>query len=357
MPIQRRTLIVWLAGFAIWTALAALVSAQGAIWTMYRGDTVDWVELFAFGLADWYTCGLFVPLLVYTTRRWPLDRRQLFTRIPIQATLIAAVSVAKIALFMPVRDRLIPRNTLTFTDSLARGLISEIVAFGAVVGALHAIEFYRRYRDGETKLLQLQARLSDAQLRALRAQLNPHFLFNTLNAATTLLHRDPDRADVMLTRLGELLRLTLRSDPSHEVPLSEEIAVLERYLGIMRTRFSDRVTVHCDVDPRAADGLVPSFILQPIVENAFEHGIAKLKRPGEVHIQARAANASLVLTVRDDGPGLESVEPGGVGLANTRNRLAELYGPAGTLHMFSPKEGGTIVEVRLPLRSAAGAPA
>jgi sensor histidine kinase YesM len=161
----------------------------------------------------------------------------------------------------------------------------------------------------------------------------------------------------MLTRLGELLRLTLRTDPSHEVPLSEEIAVLERYLGIMRTRFSDRVTVHCDVDPRAADGLVPSFILQPIVENAFEHGIAKLKRPGEVHIQARAADALLVLTVRDDGPGLESVEPGGVGLANTRHRLAELYGAAGTLQMFSPKEGGTIVEVRLPLRSAAPVPA
>jgi len=158
---------------------------------------------------------------------------------------------------------------------------------------------------------------------------------------------------VMLTRLGELLRLTLRSDPDHETPLHEEMAVLERYLAIMRMRFADRVTVDCAVDPAVANALVPSFILQPIVENAFEHGVARTQRPGRIEIEARPAQQSLVLVVHDNGPGPSNGESGnGVGLSNTRRRLAELYGVDGSLSMFNPAGGGTTVEVRLPLRLA-----
>jgi two-component system, LytTR family, sensor kinase len=353
---QGRTVVAraapWLAGFVVWTALACLLSAETAIWLRYRGDPIDWKSLLAFRIADWYSCGVFLPLFVYATRRWPLDRRHLALRLPLHTVLVVGSSVAKIALFRPVKDLLGRPDDVPLSQAVARGIISEMLAFCAVAAALHAFEFYRRYRERETLTAQLQARLSDAQLRALRAQLNPHFLFNTLNAVTTLLHRDPDRADAMLTRLGELLRFTLRADPAHEIPLHEEIAVLDRYLSIMRMRFSDRVTVHCDVDARAATSLVPSFILQPIVENAFEHGIAKLKRPGEVHIEARMADASLVLTVRDDGPGPRSADHAGVGLTNTRRRLAELYGTRGSLQMLAPAGGGTIVELRMPFRAA-----
>jgi two-component system, LytTR family, sensor kinase len=351
MP-QRRTVVAWASGFLIWTALATLLSAETAIFLRFRGEPVDWANLLKFRLADWYSCGVFLPLFVFATRRWPLDLTHLGTRLPIHTALILGSSVAKIALFRPIRELLGASNTMPLSESIARGIISETVAFGCVAAALHALEFHRRYRERETLTAQLQARLSDAQLRALRAQLNPHFLFNTLNAVTTLLHRDPDRADAMLTRLGELLRFTLRADPAHEIPLDEEIAVLERYLSIMRMRFSDRVTVHCDVDPKAAGSLVPSFILQPIVENAFEHGIAKLRRPGEVRIEARASGTAVILTVRDDGPGPQASDHDGVGLTNTRRRLAELYGALGTLEMRSPSGGGTIVEMRLPLRTA-----
>jgi signal transduction histidine kinase len=349
---QRSTVATWIAGFVAWTALACLLSAETAIWLSFRGEPVDWRNLLVFRLADWYSCGVFLPLFVYATRRAPLDRRHLASRLPLHAAIILGSSVAKIALFRPVKELLGRPDTVPLSEAIARGIISESVAFAAVAAVLHAVEFYRRYRERETQTAQLQARLSDAQLRALRAQLNPHFLFNTLNAVTTLLHRDPDRADAMLTRLGELLRFTLRADPAHEIPLHEEIAVLERYLSIMRMRFSDRVTVHCDVEPRAATSLVPSFILQPIVENAFEHGMARLKRPGEVHIEARTADSSLVLTVRDDGPGPEAADHVGVGLSNTRRRLAELYGTRGSLELRSPAGGGTIVEVRLPFRLA-----
>ena len=351
---RRATAIWWVAGFAVWTGLALLSALQMVIGLNHRGFPVDVPYLIVTRLADWYACGVFIPLLVVITRRWPLDRRHLATRIPLHALVLVGSALGKIAIDMPLQDAIRVESggtVLTLADRIAMGGIMETIAFACVAAALHAMEFYRRYRERETLALQLQARLSDAQLRALRAQLNPHFLFNTLNAATTLLHRDPNAADSMLTRLGELLRLTLRSDPEHETPLREEIALLERYLAIMRTRFSDRVTVRCDVQPAVEDALVPSFILQPLVENAFEHGVARLQRPGTIDIGARAAGGTLVLTVTDDGDGPSHHGNGnGVGLANTRHRLAELYGTAAQLTLEPGRHGGTIAEVRLPLR-------
>lgn len=186
---HRRSLVAWiapwLAGFVAWTALACLLSAETAIWLAYRGDAIDWKSLLGFRLADWYSCGAFVPLFVYATRRWPLERRHLPFRLALHGVLTFAASVGKIALFRPVKGFLGRPDDIPFSQAVARGIISEMLAFGAVAAALHAFEFYRRYRERETLNVQLQARLSDAQLRTLRAQLNPHVLFNTLNAVTT----------------------------------------------------------------------------------------------------------------------------------------------------------------------------
>jgi sensor histidine kinase YesM len=265
------------------------------------------------------------------------------------------VSAGKILLFEPVRLALDLRGP-GLKNTFVGGFISEFVAFAATAAAIHALEFYRRYRDREQLSQQLQARLTDAQLRALRAQLNPHFLFNTLNAVSTLLHRDPERADEMLTRLGDLLRVTLRADPEHEIPLSEELALLERYVEIMRMRFPDRLTVVTAVDPSVARALVPSFVLQPLVENAFEHGVARVNGPARVDVEARpsAGGDAVILRVRDDGPGLGQSPPDtghGVGIANTRQRLREMYGAQGTLELSSPPGGGTLVEVQVPWRA------
>ena len=355
----------WIAGFLGWTALALLSVLQYAVRNWYRGQPIQWASVSTFLVADWYTCGVFIPLLVVVTRRWPVDRRHLATRLPMHVALLIAASLGKLALDLPVQQMLGIASDRTFAASIAGAGITEVIAFACVAAALHAIEFYRRYRERETQALQLQARLSDAQLRALRAQLNPHFLFNTLNAATTLLHRDPHAADAMLTRLGDLLRITLRFDPEHETPLREEMELLDRYLAIMQVRFSDRVTIRREIDPGVADAPVPSFILQPLLENAFEHGVAKLQRRGTIEIAARAHGRTLVLSVRDDGPGAASdrgnhgerhdgtastANGNGVGLTNTRTRLSELYGDAGSLTLAHPADGGTIVEVRIPLR-------
>ena len=351
VSIRRANLIWWIAGFGISTAFAFLNVAEAIVRMSYFNQPVHLGRIVSIALADWYTCALFFPLFVVAIRRWPLDRQHLATRLPLHLGLTLAAVVGKYAIYLPIRARLTDSTQPPFVQGVAVSAISEAIAFGCVAAVLHAIEFYRRYREREMFSLQLQARLSDAQLRALRAQLNPHFLFNTLNAATTLLHRDADGADAMLTRLGELLRLTLRSDPDHETVLTEELALLDRYLAIMRIRFSDKVTVASTVDPRVTHALVPSFVLQPIVENAFEHGVARLQRPGHIAIEALPVNDSLVLSVHDNGDGPGPTEHGtGVGLANTRRRLAELYGDAASLELVAPPGGGTLVEVRLPLR-------
>jgi len=351
MSPRRANLIWWIASFAVATAFAFLYTAQTIVRLSYWDETIHIGRIISLALADWYTCAIFFPLFVVAIRRWPLDRRNLATRLPLHIALTLAAVVGKYALYLPIRAALTDSTQPPFVQGVAMSAISEAIAFGCVAAVLHAIEFYQRYRERETYSLQLQARLSDAQLRALRAQLNPHFLFNTLNAATTLLHRDPDGADAMLTRLGELLRLTLRADPDHETTLSEEVALLDRYLDIMRIRFSDRVTIESNVHPDVSNALVPSFILQPIVENAFEHGVARLQRPGLIEIDAKPDGAALVLAVRDNGPGPSVTDgEGGVGLANTRRRLAELYGDQASLQMRAAPGTGTTVEVRLPLR-------
>lgn len=348
--------VPWVAGAAVWTALPLLLAAQTAIWLTYRNEPIDWSALLAFRIADWYACGVFIPLLVWATRRWPVNRQRLAVRLPMHLALVAAVSAAKMILFDPIAAWL-GRPSPGLVHTFARGYIHEIVAFAATAAAIHAIEFYRRYREREVLSEQLQARLTDAQLRALRAQLNPHFLFNTLNAVTTLLHRDPHRADAMLTRLGELLRLTLRADPDHEIPLEEEMSLLDRYLDIMRMRFPDRVTVSCLVDPSVARALVPSFVLQPLVENAFEHGVAVASGAAHVDVEARRSSdgESVLLRVRDDGPGFDRTvrrNGSGVGISNTRQRLQEMYGAAASLELSTPASGGTLVEVRIPYRAA-----
>lgn len=349
----RNKVIVWSCGLAVWTALACLMSVETAIWLAYRGEHIDWAGLIVFRIADWYSCGVFVPVLLYATRRWPIGRRNLGPRLALHIALSLAAATGKIVLFRPVRAALSNQDLVPLSEALARGIISESIAFLSVAAALHAIEYYARFRERGKLAAQLQARLSDAQLRALRAQLNPHFLFNTLNAVTALLHRDPDRADSMLTRLGEVLRLALRADPAHEVTLHEEMAVLEPYLSIMRVRFADRVAVECNIDPETLNAIVPSFILQPVIENAFEHGMAPLKRPGSVYIESRITGSSLILAVRDDGPGPSPREHDGVGLSNTRKRLFELYGDSSTMDVVGLPGGGTIAEMRMPLRWSA----
>jgi two-component system LytT family sensor kinase len=236
-------------------------------------------------------------------------------------------------------------------------LPSVLTVFLGVVGTGHALRAVLRRREQEAQEDRLRAQIADARLAALREQLHPHFLFNTLQTVSTLLRRDPDAAEAVLGRLSELLRRTLAREAAHEVPLAEELHFLALYVAIQQTRFGDRLAVRTEVDPRARGALVPHLVLQPLVENAIRHG-AELRGGGRVEVSAHLRDGRLVLRVADDGPGLPerwSARPGGVGLANTRARLQALYGDRCRLLLERPAEGGLTVTVALPFRSAPGA--
>jgi signal transduction histidine kinase len=343
--------MLWLVGFGAWTALALLAMTQSALSLAYRGQRVQWPQLMAAGLLDWYTCALFIPPLLWLVRRMPLERTTWPTRLPIYLATTLAFAIAKYALTVPLVHRIFGAQR-TLGSVLAGNMISEMMIFWAVVGVLHAVEFYRRFREREAQAMSLRAQLGESQLAALRAQLHPHFLFNALNAATTLVHRDANAADAMLTQLGELLRHSLRSDARHETSLRDELVFLDRYLSIMRTRFGDQLTVHRQIPSALDEALVPTFVLQPLVENALEHGVSRLEGGGCVEIEAAREGDTLILAVRDNGSGESSASSDGlgIGLANTRARLAALYGARAELRLTPRPGGGMEAALRLPLR-------
>ena len=347
----------WLVGFGAWTALALLATMQTAMSFSMRGQPIEWPRLLTWRAIDWYSCALFVPPLVWLVRRWPLERATWPRRLPMYIGVTMIAAIAKYALLFSLQGAVMgpTARMQSFGMVLAGNAISEVMIFWAVVGVLHAVEFYRRYREREALTLELRSQLSQSQLDVLRAQLHPHFLFNVLNAATVLVHRDPDAADAMLTRLGELLRHALRSDPRHETPLREELELLDRYLDIMRTRFGDRLTVRRTIPADVESALVPTFVLQPLVENALEHGVDRVEGSAHVEINAERDGDHLALRVRDNGAGecADGHAGLGIGLTNTRARLAALYGEAASLALRPRSGGGTEVVLRLPFRSLA----
>jgi two-component system, LytTR family, sensor kinase len=241
-----------------------------------------------------------------------------------------------------------PSGTWRLDMILARGFASETIAFWALIGIVYGVEYHRRYRERELHAARLEAELASARLDALTAQLQPHFLFNTLNSISTLMRRDVDAADEMLAHLSGLLHRTLRQQDRHEIPLSEELELLRHYLDIMQIRFHDRLAVRMEIDEQLTGARVPPFILQPLVENAIRHGIGRKPGAGTIEIAARRVADSIEISVRDDGEGHAGGDEG-VGLSNTRRRLRELYGERGRLELRGCEGGGLCAVLRIPL--------
>jgi len=226
-------------------------------------------------------------------------------------------------------------------------------AYIALIGLAHAGVFHRRYREREQQATLLTSRLNEARLHALQAQLQPHFLFNTLNGIATLLRRDPAKAEDMLLSLSDLLRIALSSSHRQEIPLREEMDFLGRYLAIQKMRFGDRIEVIEEIEPAAMDCLVPALLLQPLAENAIRHGLEPSGQPGQLRITGVRDGEWLRLTVEDNGVGLRSNGSNrtGVGLANARERLATLHDTAYEFELKERSQGGVAVNIRLPART------
>jgi sensor histidine kinase YesM len=233
--------------------------------------------------------------------------------------------------------------------------IIDMGYYWAVIAFGYSVQIYHRYKNEELKSAQLEARLIETELKALREQLRPHFLFNTLNTIAVLVRENKnDEAVNLIARLSSLLRMTLDNTRVHEVTLRQEMDFLERYLEIQKARFSDRLNVGITIEPAAMEARIPNLLLQPIVENAIVHGIAPKSGPGHVEVLGRVEAGRLHLEVRDDGPGLGNGitrAREGVGLSNTRERIAKIYGAQGQLLLRSEPGRGVSVQIILPCRT------
>jgi len=233
-------------------------------------------------------------------------------------------------------------------------LLMGCITYLAFAAAFHGLDYYRLYREREVRASQLEVRLARAQLDMLKMQLHPHFLFNTLHAISTLMHRDIDAAETMIIKLSDLLRLSLDANDEHEVPMRQELDFLKRYLDIEQIRFGDRLVVDFDIAPETQGAFVPNLILQPIVENAVNHGISKIVSQGRIFLHARKRNGALQIEVGDNGPGFPEGGDSPVsrtGLANTRARLEQLYGSEGRLAFRRPEGGGLVVQMTIPFHT------
>ncbi len=352
---ERRT-ARWTFVLLIWTLLALLSACQSALLRMSLDEPVEWGRLLPARLADWYTCAVFTPAYFWLVRRYPIDRQHWVQSLPIHLVTTSIFVVLKYALYVPILNWLASSERVwRLSEVLARSFILESIAFWCLLGVVHAIEFYRRYREREVTAARLQAQLSAAQLEALSAQLQPHFLFNTLHSISTLMHRDVEAADTMLSRLSDLLRRTTQHGQHQQVALSEELQVLGLYVAIMQARFQDRLVVDTHVSPEASQALVPHFVLQPLVENALQHGIAHRAGAGRIEIRAERVDHVLRIAVTDDGVGMSGSDGAlpreGIGLSNTRRRLEQLYGAAQWLELQTGPDGGLRVSLVIPYRT------
>lgn len=340
----------------IWALVAFFSVAQIYLARAALGDAPPLVALLVLEVPVWAFWAVVTLPIVLVTRRFPLNRARVLTSVSVHVPMGIVTAVAAVTFQMLWYQAFNPypfegTGASIFWEYFRRYFLFGVVVYWAVVGVYHAFTHYVLYRERELEASRAKAQLTEARLNALKLQIHPHFLFNTLNSVSAMLEREPRAARRVLAQLADLLRASLRSEARHVTALEDEIGFIERYLDIERIRFEDRLDVSIDVDPVATRAAVPSFLLQPLVENAVRHGIAKRDEAGQLRISAERSNGALVLHVVDDGPGMSGhAVQEGVGLGNTRRRLNELYGDEYGLTFMAGPRGGFDVRVEIPYR-------
>jgi len=354
-----------LAGLAFWMVVATIFAANSHFMRMGAGrpsSLPQFVSWYLFSWAFWWPGSAGVLAL---TRVAPLDRKH--WKLGALAHLGGAVACI---LLMTAWDAFLVHSVSGVVDfSLVLGkevgqpfveifrswLPSEaswgLLVYAGVLAAAHAREYYVGLREEELAASRLTAQLTDARLQLLTVQLQPHFLFNTLNAVATLVHSDPDTAERMIIRLSELLRQALASSDRNEVPLEEELDLLRSYVDIEQLRFGERLAVHFDIEPGSRDVLVPQLALQLLVENALRHGFTPEVAVARIEVRSRLRNDFLELEVWDNGRGLAATADGnGLGLSNIRQRLGAMYGSAQYFAVSPAQGGGVVATITIPAR-------
>jgi two-component system, LytTR family, sensor kinase len=361
---------VWSLALAIATVLGLSSVAFVYFGMKAAGKPLSFGTAVLAGLPDWYFWAALTPLVFWLGQRFPLEQGRWVRAALVHLVAGAAVAVVELGAFTTFNHWFYYNPYAPAPAEFGEAYLKNVlryfhyafILYWFIVAAATASRYQRdsaaRERDAAVLGLrnaQLESELTRAQLEALRAQLHPHFLFNALNAIAGLVReRRNEAATELIAGLGSLLRHALRTTERDEIPLREELDVLESYLGVERARFRDRLRVQFDIEPAALDREVPSLILQPLVENAIRHGLANTMEGGQIWISARTAPASLELEVRDNGRGVDgevsASESSRVGLRNTRARLERLYGALGGLEVTNVLEGGAVARVRIPHR-------
>jgi two-component sensor histidine kinase len=361
---QRARIPGWLL-FVIATAFA-LSSTLQAYWLdhlKHDGGMPDELRhLLALNFVYWYIPALLAPVIMGWATSDRLARMRWPALVVVHVTGALVYSMVHTAVMMVLRAALLAQTGLPrdFPGWWAYTLMQHLtqldwllMTYLFLVGLAHALAYRRESEARALNAAQLETRLVEAQLQALQRQLHPHFLFNTLNTISGLIRTDAAAADTMIDRLGDLLRMTLHTSITQEVPLKDELDVLQKYLEIEQTRFGNRLRVNMHIKPETLDAQVPNLLLQPLVENAIRHGIAPNARPGWIEVHADRVDDDLALQIRDSGDGLPPERlmalNRGVGLENTRARLQHLY-PSAFQFAFTNLDRGFCVTVRIPFQ-------
>ncbi len=342
---------------AFWTLVGLSFAAQLYFASAQFGNLITWRRAVTLALSDWYLYGLLALPALWLARRLPLERPFFWRSLTAHLAASGVFSVAFMALRAWI-GRLEADAPITFAavfnPLVVRTFHFNVVIYWMVVAFRQGLDYYRKYRDREMRAAELEKRLVEARLHNLQTQINPHFLFNTLNAIATLMHRNVEAADRTLVRLSELLRLAVDSAATQEIPLRQELEFLTRYLEIEQTRFGERLDVRIEMAEETLEALVPNLLLQPLVENAIRHGIQPHARPGQIVLRSWREGDRLGLLVQDSGNGAGSPPPAreGIGLSNTRSRLRLLYGEAHQLSFSPSPQGGLQARIVCPFRTA-----
>lgn len=349
----------WWANLGLWTMAIFVVAGYCYFHGVSHGvEDGSFIGSLRWAAVDCYGWALFTPVVIWLARRNILSKSAWTGHLLVLILAGAVVVLAKQSVVYGT-NRLIEffqTSTVSFDDYWAimvRQIPVNGLVYTLIVSVWSLFNYYQRLRDREMIALKLETQLGQAKLDALKMQLHPHFLFNTLNTISAMVHKDSERADRMIVWTSDLLRTVLDNKDDQQVPLAKEIEFLEKYLKIEQIRFGERLQATIECPPSTRQVLVPSLLLQPLVENAIKHGVAKHSGPAAILINSKTVNGNLVLAVEDNGPIAfeeQTVDKVGIGLANTRARLEGLYGDAYQLSFLPQQPKGLKIEIVLPLR-------
>jgi two-component system LytT family sensor kinase len=371
--ISKRSGTIWAASFGIWTFVS--LAATATIYQLYRpvtgGSHIGRIAGMEF--SQILTYAPLTPFAFAFAMRYPVQRANWVKRSLIHLGASLVFTLGHIALraatpfgywdpelrqwasaIWDVHAHAFRAPWIVLKSMFFSSVVDDVTGvYVPIVLIAHAMSYYRWFRERELRATQLEGQLAKAHLQTLKSQLQPHFLFNTMHSISALMLTDVNAADRMMSRLSDLLRISMETAGTQITTLNRELEFVNCYLDIEKVRFEERMNVILDIAPETLDAQVPHLLLQPLVDNAVKHGISKLRAGGEIRMTAKAEDGELLLEIRDNGPGLKNLathRTDGLGLRITRERLESLYGPNQSLELLSPTDGGVMVRVRIPFR-------